>query len=531
MLKAQIQHLEAVVVGHEARVAELVQENTGLQSQIAAQSKQIEALKAKIALLQQQVFGQKSEQTKKLTSPEPNQTKPSSTPEQTTGAAVTATVRRKRGKQRGAKGYGRKRHPGLATEEIIQNLPEAEQCCPRCGKQFKIFPGTDDAETIDWEVRLVRRVHKRTRYQPTCNCHVAPGITTATPAPKLMPKGMFAVGFWVRLVLEKYLFQRPLYRIRQVLELEGLAVSQGTLTGGLQKLGELLQPLYTKILERNRAAKHWHIDETRWLVFEEVAGKANYRWWLWVMVAKDTCVYLLDPSRSAAVVENHLGDNIDGIVNADRYSAYKALPGNVRIAFCWSHVRRDFRHIRDGYPALYTWGEEWVNRINALFRQNAKRLAVRANPQEFAMENWKLRQAVADMATIRDAQLGNQDLQPAQRKALASLTYHWSGLTIFVDNPDIPMDNNEAERRLRNPVVGRKNYYGSGAIWSGTLTAILFTILQTLLVNHIDPQQFLLYYFNACAQNGGRPPASCDAFLPWHLSQEQQTAWRYPKSP
>jgi hypothetical protein len=93
------------------------------------------------------------------------------------------------------------------------------------------------------------------------------------------------------------------------------------------------------------------------------------------------------------------------------------------------------------------------------------------------------------------------------------------------------MDNNEAERRLRNPVVGRKNYYGSGSIWSGALTAALFTILQTLLVNHIDPQQFLLYYFNACAQNDGEAPEQLDPFLPWNLSQEQKTAWLYPRSP
>ena len=93
------------------------------------------------------------------------------------------------------------------------------------------------------------------------------------------------------------------------------------------------------------------------------------------------------------------------------------------------------------------------------------------------------------------------------------------------------MDNNEAERCLRNPVVGRKNYYGSGAVWSGILSAMLFTLFQTCLRNQIDPQQFLLAFFEACAQNGGRPPEELDEWLPWDLSEAQKRAWAYPRQP
>jgi hypothetical protein len=91
------------------------------------------------------------------------------------------------------------------------------------------------------------------------------------------------------------------------------------------------------------------------------------------------------------------------------------------------------------------------------------------------------------------------------------------------------MDNNEAERRLRNPIVGRKNYYGSGSVWSGRLSAMLFTLLQTLLINHIDPKKFLLAYFQACAHHGGRAPRNMAAWLPWNLTADQKAAWRYPK--
>ena len=66
-------------------------------------------------------------------------------------------------------------------------------------------------------------------------------------------------------------------------------------------------------------------------------------------------MYLLDPSRSAEVPKNHLGENAEGIISADRYCAYKALGQKILVAFCWSHVRRDFIRIGDGYARLRSW--------------------------------------------------------------------------------------------------------------------------------------------------------------------------------
>ncbi|GFP40646.1 IS66 family transposase, partial [Candidatus Hakubella thermalkaliphila] len=307
--------------------------------------------------LQQQLFGRKSEQTKDLV-PENHD----GDQEACNASEATSESKNNRGKQPGSKGYGRRRRSGLPTEEILHELPKAEQCCPVCGKPFSVFPGSEDSEEIHWEVRLVRRIHKRTPYRPTCNCRAVPGIMTAPPVPKLIPKGMFSCSFWVHLLLEKFLFQRPLYRVRQVLALEGLSVSQGTLTGGLKRIGELLQPLYAGILERSRAADHWHRDETRWMVFAEMEGKVGHRWWLGVVVPHDSWAYLLEPTRSAKVPQNHLGEEAEGIINADRYVVYKSLGGKIRIAFCWSQVRRDFVRIHDVHKRLRPWATTWIER-------------------------------------------------------------------------------------------------------------------------------------------------------------------------
>ncbi len=104
---------------------------------------------------------------------------------------------------------------------------------------------------------------------------------------------------------------------------------------------------------------------------------------------------------------------------------------------------------------------------------------------------------------------------------------HGERLSIFVDKPNIPMDNNRAERGIRNPVIGRKNYYGSGAVWSGMLSVMLFTLFQTLEMNQIDPHKFLLSYFDACARNKGHPPENLDDFIPWRLRQDNDEAARW----
>ncbi len=519
--KEKAGQLEQIVRDQAAQIAELTREN--------------DALKARVAWLEQQVFGRKSEQTRNAT-PE-DRDGDGKVPEFPCdgdaqvhdGPDPSPDKRRKRGKQPGAKGYGRKRRHHLPTEEVVHDLPKDQRRCPICGKHFVVFPGTDDSDLIEWVVRLVRCVHKRTRYRSVCNCRAVPGIVTAPPPAKLIPKGMFAISFWVRLLMEKFLFQRPLYRVRKVLALEGLSVSQGTLTGGLKRIGELLQPVYTRILERSRTANHWKMDETRWMVFEEVEGKKGYRWWLWVVITDDTVVYLLEPTRSAEVPRNHLGDHAEGIINADRYAVYKALGEKILVAFCWSHVRRDFVRARDGYRALRSWGEAWVTRINELFHLNHLRLAVSSDPEAFQAKDRILRDAVEAMADTRDRELADPGLHPAAGKALKSLRNHWEGCILFVDHPEIPMDNNESERRLREPALGRKNYYGSGSVWSGALTAICFTIFQTLLKNNLDPKKWFSAYFEACAQNGGRPPEDIDAFLPWNLSQEQRNAWELPE--
>ena len=127
------------------------------------------------------------------------------------------------------------------------------------------------------------------------------------------------------------------------------------------------------------------------------------------------------------------------------------------------------------------------------------------------------------MAAQRDTQLADAKLREPSRKALVSLNEHWSGLTLFVDDPRIPLDNNYGERLIRGPAVGRKNYYGSGAEGSGRLAMMMFSIFATLILWKINPRTWLNWYFAACAANGGQAVDNPESFLPWNLSEAHLT--------
>jgi transposase len=180
-------------------------------------------------------------------------------------------------------------------------------------------------------------------------------------------------------------------------------------------------------------------------------------------------------------------------------------------------VRRDFVRVGKGWPELKTWAREWLRRIRVLYRLNDRRRAVPKDAASFGEADVCLRQAVAEIKTRMETELAQADLATPCRKALESLREHWEGLTRFVDDVRIPMDNNASERRARGPAVARKNFSGSGSLWSGQLAAALFSLFATLSLWKLNPRRWLTWYFEHCAAVGGQVPADIQAFLPWNL--------------
>ena len=470
-------------------------------------------LKGRIDYLEKKLYGRKTEKGK--TSQEKIEQEAGTTPQE---------PKRSRGQQPGQPGHGRRRYEHLPVVEEGRDLKE--KCCKRCGKPYLLFPGTEDSEEIEIEVKTYKRRIKRLRYTPSCDCDKNPGIVTAPISPKLIPKGSLGISVWVWFLLDKFLYQSPTNRTIQSLKGYDLDIPPGTLVGGFKRLSPLLEPILQGIIQKNLEEHHWHCDETRWLVFETTEAKKSFKWYLWLFKSSSAVLYILDPSRSAEVVNNHLGVGKEGIISVDRYSAYKAFVkkknGKILIAYCWAHVRRDFLTLAIRFVYLKDLAFEWVELIGELYHLNNIRVGRIKNREAFLEADKKLRKAIQEMEERFSDELNQKKLDADYQKVLESLKNHWEGLTVFVDHPWIPMDNNEAERILRNSVVGRKNYYGSGSIWSGHFSAMMFSIFQTLVLWNINPRLWLTEYFTECARRGGKPPPDVSRHLPWSMSKRRK---------
>jgi transposase len=477
---------------------------------------EIEQLRAQLRLREQQLFGRKTE-TSAATTPTPTTARPDAPP------------RRPRGQQPGRKGPRRRDYSHLPVVVEDHEIPGAQCCCRRCGRPFASVGGTEDSTILEVEVKAHRRLIRRHRYRPTCDCGVHPGIVTAPPAPRVIPKSLLGVTLLAELLVDKYLSYRPTYRLLADLATRDLDLSLGTVTDALQRLLPLFEPVYEALVAHSRRQPLWHGDETRWLVFATVEGKIGFRWYLWVFHAAEVVVFVLAQGRAHDVPEQYLGPQAEGILVVDRYKAYQAIAqvkgGLIVLAFCWAHVRRDFVTVARTWPDQEGWALGWVERIGQVYELNDARRAVLEEPAKFAAADARLRAAVTALGKQGESELAEPSLHPARRKALESLGNHWTGLTVFVEHQEVPMDNNTAERAQRGPLVGRKNYYGSGAVWAGRLAALMFSVLQTLCLWQLNPRAWLTAYLTACAEAGGAVPEDVERFLPWNLSAEDRRHW------
>jgi transposase len=480
----------------------------------ASLKQEVDDLQARVKYLERQLYARKSEQR--------FHTESNSNGEKD---------KRSRGHQTGSKGHGRREHTLLPVRDQEIRLDAQASLCVTCGKPFKSFPGTEDSEVVVLEVQAYRRRYRRYRYIPQCNCTVNPGIITAPLPSKIIRKSSIDISIWIHLLVEKYHYQRPMNRILTSLSEYGIELSAGTIGDGLKRLAPLFEVFNEPIHEKSLQEKWWHADEMRWVVMELIEGKVTYRWWIWVFLSKSTVVYILAPGRDAGVVKDYFEGVEGGFLCVDRYSSYKCFVkthGGFILVFCWAHVRRDFLDIGKSWSELEAWSLAWVNRIGELFHLNKQRVAHGFVTAAFHEADVKLRQAIADMSKQRETELEDKTLHRACQKALTSLGNHWSGLTVFVDNPHIPMHNNDAEQAQRNNAVGRKNYYGSGSVESGYFTVTMFTLFQTLKLWGINLRTWLNDYLCACAKLGGNAPADISAFLPWNMSPEHLQRYRNP---
>jgi len=368
-------------------------------------------------------------------------------------------------------GHGPSAQPELPIREEVFELDEADQACPKCGGELSAMEGQfEESEVIDVVERSFHVVQEK-RQKYVCKCGEC--VETALGSAKPIPGGRYSLPFAALVASEKYEDHNPLARQVRQMGRGGLDVTSQTLWDPILALSRHLAPSYWALKEFVLEAGVVGMDETRWLLLAK--GKTK-KWWVWSLYRPEAVFYQIAPTRSAAEVRALLGDYA-GVVMCDGYAAYPSFvkgrdaPGLLLLAHCWSHARRMFVKAAPNYPLA----EEMIELIAQLYRVEAEAGAdpvlraelrrLKSQPVIDEIQAWLLSQRALPQSSLG--------------KAITYTSKLWTGLTLFLTNPDVPLDNNGTERSIRGIALGRKNHYGSKSQRGTEVAAILYSLIES----------------------------------------------------
>jgi len=394
-------------------------------------------------------------------------------------------------------GHGPKEQPELDSIEMVYDLPQEKKVCDLCGGVLEEWEGQEEESE---EISVVQRkffIKKNKQKKYRCKCGGC--VKTAKKPPRLVKGGRYSVEFAIEVAVEKYLDHMPLDRQKRKMKREGLRVESQTLWDQIWALSQLLKPVYDRLLPYIFSFPVICADESIWYYIQKGGRK---RWYIWGASCPFGVYYKLDPSRSGEVAKELLG-GFEGKIVTDGYDGYNILeragPGEIAriiLVNCWAHARRKFVDCEKDFPNECEEAFELFRKLYMVEREapDPWTLPEAEREEAFALIA-KLREEKSRPITQEIKEWAQKQLAlPASdfRSALEYLLGHWKKLTVFLDDPKVPLDTNEIERGFRGPVVGRKNHYGSKSRRGTEVAAIFYSLIESAKLCGVNPHEYLL---------------------------------------
>ena len=288
-----------------------------------------------------------------------------------------------------------------------------------------------------------------------------------------------------------------------------LWVDSQTLWDQIEALAKHLEPSYQALRKDVLASPLIHADETYWMMLSKGSSK---KWYAWTMASAQTVYHRIFDSRSTAVAREMLGD-YHGNVVADGYEPYQTVAragpggkGGYTLGFCWAHVRRKYVKA-EPYAPTCTEVIDLIAKLYKIERDLPNPHIVTGAEQEVALSQiLEIRQARSApvVEEIKAWAIRQQALpESTLHKAIRYMMDLWHGLTEFLKNPWMPLDNNLVERQIRPLVVGRKNHYGSKSRRGTEVAALFYSLIETAQLRGEDPSTYLQRAAMAAIANPG----------------------------
>lgn len=506
MKKEQLTEEKVNMIPHDVLVSMYVQLDKSFQIIIGQNEEliaRVASLEEQLAVLTQDKFGRKTEKLSDLPiTPdipdvdaalnEAEATKDADAPEP---EMETVIIRRKKtkGKRAANLRYAEEQHDHheLSEEQLKERFPRG-------------YTRLADDEYTDLEhipEKFIKHIHHIAVYAG----NHGEGVVRADSPNKLIPNSILTPSLAAAVINSKYTNALPLNRLHEEYLRLGVNISRQVMSGWVIRLYDLyLCRIYNEMKKRMFDAKLIHCDETPFIVVND--GRANNpKSYMWVYhtyqryATPPIYIYEYNENRSSDVPKEFL-KNFKGILVTDGYQVYHKIanerPDELKVAGCWIHAKRKFAELVKSTKKAAAPGSvsyEAVNRIATIYHVD--------NMYKDASNEERLKHRQESVAPLVDAYfswLGSIDTSAMDQsgklyKAIQYSLNQEEFLRRFLEDPIIPLDNNDAERSIRKFCVGKHSWHIVSTPDGATASAAMYSIVETAKANGLRPYEYVKY--------------------------------------
>ncbi len=382
------------------------------------------------------------------------------------------------------------RYPNIPVREVNLTIDPAP-ICDACGKQMSESGMSESSE----QLTVIPKKYEITRYNRSiyrCSCQSC--MVTAPQLPRIIEGSTYSNEMIMDVVLSKYCDLIPMERYAQMAARGGLMdLPPHSLIDLTHKFADFVKVIYRLIKAGVLQARVLNADETPHRMLE---GSDKKSWYLWGFSTPTLCFLECHDTRSGDVASDVLLNSRCEVLVTDVYSGYgKAIKVvnlsrqlkvmmPIESAYCNAHSRRYFYKQRVNYPEAYFY----LDHYHEIYKLNSS--AKGKPPNEVLELRSQMKPHFEAMRTKAMEELPRYPEKNLYRKALNYFLENYDGLTLFLTDADVPIDNNSQERLLRSHVVGRKTWYGTHSERGAETAAVLFSIIETCKLNGVNPREY-----------------------------------------
>lgn len=484
---------------HTDTTAGLAEQVANLLELCGQQRQQIEQLMQHVAKLERIVFGKKSEHVEPVRDEverelgkeevevvarrlagESNRAEPNRDDLRKAARVV--------GRQKSEPAREQKRKSRLESDRIIERVVEVTPDDLPEGTTLAEFEPLGSADVtvrvthVQGHLLLTRYVLPKLQHKEQSNLIISAAAPDTTP----LEGGRYEAPVYSAVVTARVLDNMPINRLARSWSRDGYPMAPSVLIGLFHQAAFLFTPIYQRLVKELQTAQYVCADETPQPMLDPGKGKTT-RGWMWMGLCNSVIAYRFDTSRSAEAGKVLLGTSLKNLM-VDGYSGYSDVAIDGGRSACWTHGRRGIFVLRENWAT----GDKILGLIQQLYRVE---IETRINdPSDEALLAARQLRSVAIVDEIfRIAEAEYVILSPSSEhaKALKYLLNRKSELRRFLDDPQIPLDNNISERALRTVAQGRKSSLFVGPGNNGQDLAILLTILRTCELHQVNPVDYM----------------------------------------